>query len=95
MLPTINRHDDSIFSKNLFLIKSVRPLRITIDTMLYLLADIKAAAPPVLEAKKLCIIKGASHLFEEEGSLEEVGEVATNWLTHNFMLGNNSDSIDR
>ncbi len=45
--------------------------------------------------KKLCIIKGASHLFEEEGSMEEVGEVATHWLTRNFILGINSDGIDR
>ena len=39
--------------------------------------------------KKLCIIKGASHLFEEEGSMEEVGEVTTHWMTHNLILGNN------
>lgn len=45
--------------------------------------------------KKLCIIEGASHLFEEKGSLEEVCEVAIHWLTHNFILGNNSDRIDR
>jgi putative phosphoribosyl transferase len=45
--------------------------------------------------KKLCLIKGASHLFEEEGSMEEVSEVATRWLTHNFILGSNSDHFDR
>jgi alpha/beta superfamily hydrolase len=45
--------------------------------------------------KKLCIIKGASHLFEEKGSMEELGEVAIQWLTHNFILGNNSDRFDR
>jgi putative phosphoribosyl transferase len=44
--------------------------------------------------KKLCIIKGASHLFKEEGSMEEVGEVTTHWMTHNFILGNNSDRMD-
>ena len=45
--------------------------------------------------KKLCIIKGASHLFEEKGSMEELGEVAIQWLTHNFILGNNSDRFDQ
>ncbi|HEY7777610.1 MAG TPA: hypothetical protein VIA09_03635, partial [Nitrososphaeraceae archaeon] len=45
--------------------------------------------------KKLCIIKGASHLFEEKGSMEELGEVAIQWLTHNFILGNNFDRFDR
>lgn len=45
--------------------------------------------------KKLCIIEGASHLFEEKGSMEELGEVAIQWLTHNFILGNNSHRTDR
>ena len=45
--------------------------------------------------KKLCIIKGASHLFDEKGSMEELGEVAIPWLTHNFILGNNSDRFDQ
>jgi putative phosphoribosyl transferase len=45
--------------------------------------------------KKICIIKGASHLFEEKGSIEEVAEVAIQWLTHNFILGSNSDRFDR
>ena len=30
--------------------------------------------------KKLEIIDGASHLFEEEGKIEEVGNVAARWL---------------
>jgi len=30
--------------------------------------------------KKLEIIKGASHLFEEQGKIEEVGNVAAKWL---------------
>jgi putative phosphoribosyl transferase len=45
--------------------------------------------------KKLCIIKGASHLFEDERSIQESGEIVTHWLTRNFILGINSDSIDR
>ena len=31
--------------------------------------------------KKLIIIEGASHLFEEPGKLEEVAEIAAAWLT--------------
>jgi putative phosphoribosyl transferase len=45
--------------------------------------------------KKLCIIKGASHLFEDERSMQEVSEIATHWLTRNFILRINSDSIER
>lgn len=45
--------------------------------------------------KKLCIIKGASHLFEDERSIQEVGEIATHWLTRNFILRIHSDGIDR
>ena len=45
--------------------------------------------------KKLCIIEGASHLFEDERSIQEAGEFATRWLTHNFILHIHSDSIDR
>ena len=44
--------------------------------------------------KKLSMIKGASHLFEDERSLQEVGEMATQWLTRNFNLGIHSDGID-
>lgn len=45
--------------------------------------------------KKLCIIKGASHLFEDERYMQEVAEIATHWLTRNFILHIPSDSIDR
>jgi dienelactone hydrolase len=45
--------------------------------------------------KKLSMIKGASHLFEDERSIQEVGEIATQWLTRNFNLGIHSDGIDR
>ena len=30
--------------------------------------------------KKLGMVNGASHLFEEEGKIEEVGNVAATWL---------------
>ena len=33
-----------------------------------------------IESKELKVIEGASHLFEEEGKIEEVGKVATKWL---------------
>ena len=33
-----------------------------------------------MESKELKVIEGASHLFEEEGKIEEVGNVATKWL---------------
>ena len=36
--------------------------------------------------KKLSIIEGATHLFEEEGTIQSVAEVATQWLTRHFML---------
>ena len=36
------------------------------------------------EEKELCIIQNASHLFEEEGSMKEVVEVATRWIKRHF-----------
>jgi putative phosphoribosyl transferase len=38
--------------------------------------------------KKLCIIEGATHLFEEPGSLEEVAKVAGEWFSRHFALKN-------
>jgi len=35
--------------------------------------------------KKLVIIPGATHLFEEPGTLEEVARVAADWFTHQFV----------
>lgn len=45
--------------------------------------------------KKLCIIKGASHLFEEEGSMMEAAKLATHWLTSNFNLHIKPNDTDR
>ena len=45
--------------------------------------------------KKLSIIEGASHLFEEEGTMQAVAEVATQWLTRHFTLRINTNSIDK
>ncbi|MGI8719167.1 MAG: dienelactone hydrolase family protein [Nitrososphaeraceae archaeon] len=45
--------------------------------------------------KKLSVIEGASHLFEEEGTMQVVAEIATQWLTRNFTLGANTNSIGK
>ncbi len=37
-----------------------------------------------VEEKRLSIIQNASHLFEEEGSIEKVADFATQWLKHHF-----------
>jgi putative phosphoribosyl transferase len=37
-----------------------------------------------VKVKELEIIEGASHLFEEEGKIEEVGNVAARWLEGNL-----------
>jgi len=37
-----------------------------------------------VEEKKLSIIQKASHLFEEEGSIENVADIATQWLKNYF-----------
>jgi putative phosphoribosyl transferase len=34
--------------------------------------------------KKLVLIPGATHLFEEPGTLEEVARIAAEWFTHHF-----------
>ena len=38
------------------------------------------------EKKKLVVIPGASHLFEEPGTLEEVGRVASGWFRCFFQI---------
>jgi len=40
--------------------------------------------------KKLIIIPGATHLFEEPGALEEVARVAAEWFSHHFKLAKKS-----
>lgn len=44
------------------------------------LKDIKA------ERKKLTIIPGATHLFEEQGKLEEVARIASGWFRCYFLI---------
>jgi putative phosphoribosyl transferase len=42
--------------------------------------------------KKLVIIPGASHLFEEPGTLEEVAGVAAEWFTRHFIPAEKAQS---
>ncbi len=37
-----------------------------------------------VKEKELAIVKGASHLFEESGKIEEVGKIASSWLGSYF-----------
>ena len=41
--------------------------------------------------KKLVIIPGATHIFIEPGTLEEVTRQATNWFSHHFTRALNSE----
>lgn len=45
--------------------------------------------------KKLSILKGASHLFEEEGTMRQVVEITTQWLTQHFTLHVSTNSIGK
>jgi hypothetical protein len=42
------------------------------------------------KVKKISIIKGASHLFEEQGSMAEVSVMASQWMVRNFNFASNS-----
>jgi pimeloyl-ACP methyl ester carboxylesterase len=44
----------------------------------------RAAQQHLVCENELCIVDGASHLFEEPGRLEEVGRLAGNWFTRHF-----------
>ena len=48
-----------------------------------------------LKEKKHRIIEGASHLFEEEGTMQSVAEVATQWVTRHFTSRVNTNSIGK
>lgn len=51
--------------------KDKKVIKINEKTMLELSPNVE---------KKIEIIEGASHLFEEEGKLEEVAEIAGKWF---------------
>ena len=44
---------------------------------------------------KINIIEGASHLFEEKGTMHAVAEVATQWLTRHFTLRVSTNRISK
>ncbi|MFQ5834876.1 MAG: dienelactone hydrolase family protein [bacterium] len=41
--------------------------------------------------KELCIIPGATHLFEEPGALEEVARLASNWFVNHLTAHQTTD----
>jgi putative phosphoribosyl transferase len=45
-----------------------------------------------LKKKKLTIIPGATHLFEEQGKLEEVARIASGWLRCYFLIKKHNDN---
>lgn len=45
-----------------------------------------------VKEKKLSIIQNASHLFDEEGSTEKLGDIASRWLKEHFSPLSNSVS---
>jgi len=50
-----------------------------------------AVGDAVLPAeKRLVIVPGATHLFEEPGALEEVARLAADWFSH--YLGGDDDA---
>jgi pimeloyl-ACP methyl ester carboxylesterase len=42
--------------------------------------------------KKLVIVPGATHLFEEPGTLEEVARIAAGWFSHHFKPAKKSQT---
>ena len=77
-----NRFLDKIVSSCLFIVGSKEKILVKIgNETLRKLRNSKE--------KKLNIIKGASHLFEEEGSMEEVAETTRQWMVRNFIMASN------
>jgi hypothetical protein len=78
-----DRFLDKIVSSCLFVVGSKEKLLVTVgNETLRKLSNSRE--------KKLKIIKGASHLFEEQGSMEEVSEIAAEWFVQNFILASSS-----
>lgn len=55
----------------------------------------RAALAQLRTEKKLEIIPGATHLFEEPGALEEVARLATDWFVHYLLLDNRQSLSDQ
>jgi dienelactone hydrolase len=51
----------------------------------------RAALAQLRTEKKLEIIPGATHLFEEPGALEEVARLATDWFVHYLLSDHGQD----
>jgi hypothetical protein len=77
-----DRFLDKIVSPCLFVVGSKEKLLIKVgnETLKKMISS---------KEKKLNIIKGASHLFEESGAIEEVSDIATKWMLLNFILASN------
>jgi dienelactone hydrolase len=45
--------------------------------------------------KRMVIVEGATHLFEEEGKLEEVAKLATEWFESHLVAGKANKSINK
>ncbi len=52
----------------------------------------RAALAQLCTEKKLEIIPGATHLFEEPGALEEVARLATDWFVH-YLLSDHKQGL--
>ena len=67
----------------------VAPTLLIIGEMDHAVIDLNQRAYEKLTAKKrLEIIKGATHLFEEPGALEAVADLATGWFVRYLAAGN-------
>jgi putative phosphoribosyl transferase len=79
-----NRFLDKIISPCLFVVGSKEKLLVKVGKET--IGKLRNA-----KEKKLNIVKGASHLFEEQVAMEEVSEIATQWMVRNFISANNSE----
>lgn len=79
-----NRSLDKVTSNCLFIVGSKEKLLIKVgnETLRKMINS---------KEKKLYIVKGASHLFEEQGAMQEVSEIATHWMVRNFISASNSE----
>ena len=52
----------------------------------------EAALAQLRSVKRLTIVPGATHLFEEPGTLEEVARLARDWFEHYLAQGSDVPS---
>jgi hypothetical protein len=82
-----NRFLDKIISACLFVVGSKEKLLVKVGKET--IRGLRNA-----KEKKLYIVKGASHLFEEQGAMEEVSEITTHWMVRNFISASTSTISD-